>query len=91
MAIPPLEGIVMAQADGKVEVGATRRSRWNSCAFRSNEKTPPEGREQEWIAGFVCKGNLDVFRNVGCQTKGDGACLVVIDYAAAKATIASSY
>ena len=37
-----------------VEVRATRRSRWNSCAFSSNDKTPPEGRgycQYIWLRG----------------------------------------
>ena len=91
MAIPPLEGIVVAQVDGEVAV-ELRGDRAGILAL-SVQTTKPwrRGGSRNGLPALSGKGDLDVFRNVGCQTKWDGPCLVVIDYAAARATIASSY
>jgi hypothetical protein len=42
-------------------------------------------RAQDWTAGFARRDDLDVFRDAGCRTNWKGPCLVIIDYAAAKA------
>ncbi|WP_162683325.1 hypothetical protein [Rhodobacteraceae bacterium DSL-40] len=91
MAIPLLEGIVVALVDEKVEVDV-RGDRAGIPAL-SVQTTKPRrrGGSRNGLTACSGKGVPDVFRNVGCQTKWDGPCLVVIGYTAAKATIASSY
>jgi hypothetical protein len=48
-------------------------------------------RGEGWTAGFAPRDELDVFRASGCRTAWDAPTLVVVDYAAAKATALAAW